>query len=148
MLKYCLLLLMVATLCRAAVISGTVKDSSGAITPRAHIEISGDGLSAPVAIDADAQGHFVSLDLKPGSYTLKVSANGFENNTSTVQVSDSNKEISVTLQVATLKQEVNVEGKASGQANNDPAYRMLRDAFPGNTSRDRKSTRLNSSHRT
>ena len=133
MVKFLCLFLVASTLCQAAVISGTVKDSSGALTPRAHVEISGGALPAPLSVDADAQGHFVSPDLKPGSYTVRVSANGFDTGTLSVDLADVNKDVPIMLQVATLKQEVSVEGKVSGQANNDPGYRLLRDALPGTT---------------
>ncbi len=115
----------------AAVISGTVKDASGASTPRAHIEISGGDLAAPLTFDADPQGRFASPDLKPGSYTVKTTADGFEPDTRTVAISNSNQTIAISLQVATLRQEVTVEGKVSGRANSDPGYRQLRDISTG-----------------
>lgn len=117
----------------AAVISGTVKDASGGSTPRAHIEIGGGDLSAPLTLEADAQGHFASPDLKPGTYTLKVTADGFEPNTQAVVLSTANPTLEISLQVATLRQEVTVEGKVSAHANNDPFYRQLRDISAGST---------------
>jgi hypothetical protein len=117
----------------AAVITGTVKDVSGSSTPRAHIEISGGDLAAPLTFDTDAQGRFSSPDLKPGSYTLKVTADGFEPNTQTISVSNAGQTLVISLQVATLHQEVTVEGKVSNRANNDPVYRQLRDASMGLT---------------
>ncbi len=117
----------------AAVISGIVKDSSGSSTPRAHIEILGGGLPAALTFDADLQGRFASPDLKPGSYTIKVTAAGFEPSTQAVEVSSSNQNLVIALQVVTLRQEVTVEGKVSARANSDPLYRQLRDVQMGLT---------------
>lgn len=120
-----------ASLVSAATLSGTVKDASGASTPRAHLELSGAALPAPLAFDADANGHFTSPDLKLGSYTLKITAPGFEPVTQSVVVTDSVAPLTIALQVATLHQEVTVEGKVSLHANNDPIYRQLRDSGLG-----------------
>ncbi len=98
---------------------------------RARVEISGSALPAAVFLETDALGHFASLDLKPGSYTLKVTANGFEPSILTVELTDTGKELSISLQVAALRQEVTVEGKVSSLANSDPLYRQFRDAEPG-----------------
>ena len=122
-----------ATASYSAVISGSVKDASGGLTPKAHIEISGGVLAAPLTIEADAQGRFASPDLKPGSYTLKVSAEGFEPSSLAVALTDANQSLAISLQVATLVQEVTVEGKVSGRANSDPVYRQLRDVGLGQT---------------
>jgi hypothetical protein len=118
---------------QAATISGNVKDSSGAAAGKARVEISGGALTAAVSLETDAQGHFFSPDLKPGSYTLKVTANGFEPSILTVELTDAGKDLSIALQVAALRQEVTVEGKVSSLANSDPLYRQFRDAEPGVT---------------
>jgi len=132
------LALLFAALCvsaTAAVVSGTIKDASGASTPRAHIEISGGDLSAAITLDADAQGRFSSPDLKPGSYTFKITADGFDSVSQPVIVSTTPvAPLVISLQIATLRQEVTVEGKGvSAHANNDPVYRQLRDVGLGNT---------------
>ena len=121
-----------APILHASIISGTVKDSTGSLTPRAHIEISGATLNTPLSLDADSQGHFASPDLTPGSYTLKITAEGFELNTLTLDLASSNRDLAISLQIATLRQEVTVEAK-SNHANNDSVYRQLRDIAPGST---------------
>jgi len=118
---------------QASTISGTAQDSAGRAIPSARVEISGGGLASAVFVDADAQGHFASPDLKPGSYTLKVSASGFEAATVSVELATSSKEVAVSLTVAALRQEVTVEGKVSALANSDPFYRQFRDAELGLT---------------
>src|SRR5437868_15147108 len=62
----------------AATISGTVKDSTGAVIPRARIEIRGGDLAQPVTTNTDGVGHFIAPDLKPGTYIVRVTAEGFE----------------------------------------------------------------------
>ena len=80
LLKLALLLLCVASpaLLHAETIAGTVLDPSGAVIVGARIEISGGELSQPIIVSSDARGRFVSPDLKPGSYSLRVTRQGFE----------------------------------------------------------------------
>ncbi len=73
-----LLCLMSPTFLHAETISGTVLDPSGAVIVGARIEISGGELSQPIIFSSDARGKFVSPDLKPGSYSLRVTRQGFE----------------------------------------------------------------------
>ena len=73
-----LLCLMSPTFLHAETISGTVLDPSGAVIVGARIEISGGELSQPIIFSSDARGKFVSPDLKPGSYSLRVTREGFE----------------------------------------------------------------------
>jgi len=62
----------------AQTISGTVVDSSGAVVVGARIEVSGGDLTQPVVLSSDGRGMFFSPELKPGSYTLHVTREGFE----------------------------------------------------------------------
>src|SRR5215469_17424777 len=62
----------------AATVSGTVKDSTGAVIPHAQIEIRGNQLAQPLVTTSDGLGHFTSSDLAAGTYSVKVSAEGFE----------------------------------------------------------------------
>ena len=78
--NFALLLLCLTSpmLLHAETISGTVLDPSGAVIVGARIEISGGDLSQPIVFSSDARGKFVSPDLKPGSYSLHVTREGFE----------------------------------------------------------------------
>ena len=67
-------------------IGGTVFDSSGAVLPKAAIVIHNDGTNAEVDRTADASGFFKAPLLEPGSYTVKISASGFQDRTSKVIV--------------------------------------------------------------
>src|SRR5690242_12407258 len=110
----------------ASTISGTVKDSTGAVVPKAQVEIRGANLEQPVTVTSDAAGHFASPDLKPGSYVVRVVAAGFEAIERKVEVSDSPQTIDFELAVAVVKQEVTVAGKSARFANTDSAYVALR----------------------
>jgi len=59
-------------------ISGTVADATGAVIPGATIKIVNDGTNATVTLTADASGYYKDPLLEPGSYTVTVTAPGFE----------------------------------------------------------------------
>jgi hypothetical protein len=116
----------------AANISGTVKDQSGAVIAGAHVEITGADLAQPVVLLSDGVGKFVSPDLKPGSYSVRVTKDGFEAREETVDLRET-AEIQITLAIARQQVGISVTGKAL--ANSDPVYRQLRDIGLGRTFR-------------
>ena len=61
----------------AQTISGTVQDTSGAVIAGARIEITGADLAQPVVLSSNGVGEFDSPDLKPGTYSLRVTRDGF-----------------------------------------------------------------------
>src|SRR5215471_1339082 len=67
-----LLSLMSPVLLHAETISGTVIDPSGAVIVGARIDITGGDLSQPIVLSTDARGRFVSPDLKPSNYSVRV----------------------------------------------------------------------------
>src|ERR1700690_3444093 len=67
-----------ATCLRADTISGTVKDSSGAVVPGAHIEITGGNLPQPLVLTSDDAGKFTAPNLPPGKYSVRVTKDGFD----------------------------------------------------------------------
>jgi hypothetical protein len=97
-----LLLLCVTSpvLLHAETISGTVLDPSGAVIVGARIELSGGELSQPIILSSDAKGRFVSPDLKPGNYSLRVTREGFEPLAKTVDLHGT-AELELKLAVAT-----------------------------------------------
>lgn len=62
----------------AQTISGTVEDPSGAVIAGARIEITSADLAQPVVFDSGGLGKFVSPDLKPGTYSVRVTRDLFE----------------------------------------------------------------------
>src|SRR5438477_6408926 len=73
----------------AETISGTVKDPSGAVVAEARIEISGGTQTQPIVLSSDALGRFVSSDLQPGKYTVRITHDGFEPLVETVELQKS-----------------------------------------------------------
>jgi hypothetical protein len=116
----------------AETISGTVADPSGALIPGVRIEITGEDLSQPLVLSSDAEGRFSSPNLKPGTYTLRVTRDGFEPLVRTVELEG---EVNLQLNLAISRQrvQVNVPGKSLAYANSDPIYRNLRDLSVGRT---------------
>ena len=115
-------------------ITGTVQDPSGAFIAGARVEISGANLPQPLVLTTDAQGKFASPDLKPGTYSLQVSEQGFETLVKATEIQAEAKgplQLQLTLAVATPTVSVSVSSKAVGFYNSDPVYRQLRDVGLG-----------------
>lgn len=115
-------------------ISGTVTDQSGALFPGVQIEISGGNLSQPIILTTDNQGRFSFPGLKPGSYTLRVTKDGFESLERKVELNGA-VNLQLSLIIASRNEEVTVPGNSRAYANSDPVYRGLRDVGFGETFR-------------
>jgi len=120
-----LLLLFLPGYLHAATISGDIKDSTGAVIVGAKVEVRGGNLSQPLTITSDHIGHFEIPDLKPGSYSLRVTAQGFAALERTLDVKDEKVNLELLLALPVAKEEVTV-GQNSQYANSDPLYRKLR----------------------
>src|SRR5215467_14493870 len=116
----------------ADTVSGTVKDPSGAVIPGARIEITGGDLAQPITLSSDAAGRFSSPDLKPGTYSVRVTRDGFEPLVKTVELHGP-VNLELKLAIAQQRTEVTVAGKSLAYANSDPVYRKLRDTGLGET---------------
>src|SRR2546428_5545670 len=57
-------------------LQGTVRDASGAIIPRATVEVTSASLIGNKRLETD-HGYFRFANLPPGAYTLSVAATGF-----------------------------------------------------------------------
>jgi len=111
-------------------VSGTVQDPSGAVVSGARIEITGGNLAQAVVLSSDALGKFVSPDLQPGKYVLKVTHDGFEPLEQTIDLQTSN-ELQLSLAIARVQTNISVAGKAGAYANSDPVYLQLRNVGLG-----------------
>jgi hypothetical protein len=118
----------------AGTISGIVKDPSGAVIADAHIEITGADLTQPAVLNSDGAGKFISPDLKPGKYIVRVTRDGFEPNVATVDLQE-HFDLQLTLAVAKQQVSISVPGTALAFDNSDPIYRQLRDLGLGDTFR-------------
>ncbi len=119
---------------RADTISGTVQDPSGAVIAGARIEITGGDLTQPVVLSSDGQGKFASLDLKAGTYSVRVTREGFEPLVKTVMLPGAGP-LLLTLSIATQQEVISVPGRSLAFANSDPVYRQLRGLGLGETFR-------------
>jgi hypothetical protein len=59
-------------------LQGTVKDPSGAVIPRAQITVSTNTMVGTKVVETDASGYYHFSNLPPGTYTIVVTAKGFE----------------------------------------------------------------------
>jgi Carboxypeptidase regulatory-like domain/TonB-dependent Receptor Plug Domain len=58
-------------------IGGTVFDATGAVVPKATVNIRNDGTNAVISTTADESGYFKAPLLEPGTYTVTVTSGGF-----------------------------------------------------------------------
>jgi hypothetical protein len=123
-----------ATQLRADAISGTVKDPSGAVVAGARIEISGGGLAQAIVLTSDETGKFAAPNLNPGSYSVRVAKDGFDDLVTAVELKGA-AQLTLRLTIAAQKTSVNVSEKNSAFANSDAGYRLLRDLGLGETYR-------------
>src|ERR1700733_2770006 len=97
-----------------ATTSGHVTDSSGAAIPNASVTIANDTTGVTSAVVTNAAGYYVATFLKPGTYTITVSAPGFEaavRKSLTLQVQQV-AEQDFPLSVGQVQQQVTVTGGA------------------------------------
>ena len=129
-----LLCLTLAVRLAADTISGTVKDPSGAVVAGARIEISGGGVAQAIVLTSDQTGKFAAPNLNPGSYSVRVVKDGFDELVKTVEL-EGTAELALNLTIAEQQSSVNVSEKNSAFANSDAGYRQLRDMGLGDTYR-------------
>ena len=77
-------------------ITGVVKNADGETIPNSHVDLSSN------CVDTDASGTFIFTDLQSGSYTLKVSADGYGVYQEKIQLNQS-KEMTIVLEVLSPK---------------------------------------------
>ena len=115
-----------APVLQAASLTGTVKDPSGALVGGASVVAEMAGTRSTTQVLSDAQGRFRFDDLRPGSYQITVTRDGFETWDRKVAIADKPVDLAVSLKLKVLTTSVQVSGKRSPLANSDPNYRALR----------------------
>ena len=95
------------------IVSGTVKDTAGAVLQGAQIVLQPTATS----VASDAQGNFVVTNLTPGTYTVTVSYVGFNNSVTTVEVKPGQTTpLTATMTVSSGNQQVLVNANLVGDA--------------------------------
>jgi len=105
-----LLLLMSAFASSATTLSGTVRDSQGAVIPKAHIVIHWDpsgsnylgnnvGIKEDITLSTDSNGKF-SLELPPGFYDVFVTATAFTPRCDKIRLKDTPRTFDVKLKLS------------------------------------------------
>lgn len=93
-------------------ISGTVKDSSGAVLPGAKVLLLNEETGIARTVQADADGHYSALSLSVGSYRVTVTQEGFQTEIRTGIVLTVGREevVDTSLTVGSVAQSVIVTG--------------------------------------
>lgn len=100
----------------------------------ARVEISGGDLTQPIVLTSDGAGKFSSPDLKSGTYSLRISRDGFETQLQTLDLRAA-VELQIKLPIAREKVSISVPAKHMEFANSDSVYRQLRDDSLGQSFR-------------
>ena len=66
-----------AQIVETGIITGEVKDNTGAVIPGAHVTVRNTGTGLATITSADGQGIYVSPPLHPGDYTVEIDVAGF-----------------------------------------------------------------------
>jgi Carboxypeptidase regulatory-like domain/TonB-dependent Receptor Plug Domain len=100
----------------SASVSGSAKDAQGAVLPGAAVTLTSNTQGTVVTVQTDSLGNFLFPYVKPDSYTLKISLEGFQSvqrNTVTVNANDRLMVGSFTLPVGALTESVTVTGEST-----------------------------------
>ncbi len=99
----------------SATVLGTIKDPSGASVPSASVVLINPGKGIAISRQADSNGDYEFTNVRPGEYSLTVTAPGFTKSVTdpfTVDVG-ARQRVSVTLKLGADSQTVTVSGAAS-----------------------------------
>lgn len=97
-----------------ATLSGTIRDSSGAVVPQAAVTVENMDTTVTRKTTSDSQGHYIFPSLPPATYSLSAEKSGF-NRTVIPNIALSvyqNSTIDMVLRVGQVKQAVEVKGAA------------------------------------
>src|SRR5258708_3366036 len=67
-------------------VQGVVKDPTGAVIPKASVEVSSPALIGVKKLESDASGYYRFVNLPPGTYLVTVSAAGFRTSKTSVDL--------------------------------------------------------------
>src|SRR5262245_9241408 len=90
-------------------IAGTVRDSSGALLPRARVTVANTGTNQSLDLQTNEEGIYVSPPLRPGQYVITVAAEGFERSAKRLELDVSQRvALDFELKLGAVTQEVQV----------------------------------------
>ncbi|HKD13236.1 MAG TPA: carboxypeptidase regulatory-like domain-containing protein, partial [Candidatus Angelobacter sp.] len=96
-----------------ASLTGTVRDKSGAIIPKASVTVSNPATNITRDLKTNSEGEYLAAGLPPGSYDLTVTAPGFQKYEAkgvVLRVAEKSR-VDVTLEVGAVSAEVVVQGE-------------------------------------
>ena len=96
-------------------LSGTVSDPTGAVVPNAKIDIHNEGTGQQFTATTDARGAYTVTNIQPGSYTLSVTATGFQAETQKNVAVDPNigRQVNFSLKTGSSSTTITVEADAN-----------------------------------
>lgn len=96
-------------------IAGTVADSSGAVVPNAKISVHNDATGQVLNVTSDPRGAYTVTNIQPGTYTVSVTATGFQGQTQSNVIVDPNigRQLNFTLGVGSSSTTVTVQANAN-----------------------------------
>ena len=115
-----------------ATLSGTVKDPTGSVVPKAKITVKNAATGQSTETETDFAGHYTVPNLPPGDYELSISAEGYSTNVKAVTVvSGSGNTAGVTLAGVLSLGDLGfapnqTQGSAQDQAKLDKRSHMLK----------------------
>jgi hypothetical protein len=98
-------------------ITGTVRDNTGAVVPKANITLTDTGTKTSLKTTTNTDGEFLEAAIPPGNYDLSISVPGFKRydvRGIVLRVAQRTR-VDATLIVGEMKTEVTIEGAASSQ---------------------------------
>ena len=99
-----------------ASINGTVRDASGAVVNKATVTATDTATNAQVAVQTQSGGEYTLLNLRPSTYTLRVTATGFRAYVQTGILLNLNQHatVDIALQLGEVQQQVTVNADVTG----------------------------------
>jgi outer membrane receptor protein involved in Fe transport len=97
-----------------ATLTGTVKDSSGAVIPNAQVSITDLATSVSRGVSSNAAGLYIAPNLSPGNYEVRVTSTGFRTQVErgiTLTVG-AQQQLDITMQLGQISQTVEITTEA------------------------------------
>ena len=104
-----------------ASLTGTIRDKTGAVLPKADVIIKNDATGVVRQVQSNSAGEYVAAALQPGRYDIIIAAAGFRKYQAegvTLRVAQ-NARIDITMQVGDTHEEVTVKGEGLAQVNTE-----------------------------